>query len=527
MSSESGSRPAMMWEEAQPEANPAPVARGPEERPPRLKQVNRNQLLLRTVDVEKLVEPDHLVRAIWELVGRLDLSRFHQGIHAVEGIAGRPAFDPHLLISLWIYAYSEGVSSAREVERRCPYHPAYQWLTGMEVVNHHTLSDFRVEHQEALDELFAQVLGVLSVEGLITLERVMHDGTKVKAAASSKSFRREQTLRTHLEQARERVRQMGDPRQQEANPRQAQARERAAREKVERLEQALEEMQKVQGAPRSETDPAQRRVSETDPEARIMKQGDGGYAPSHNLQISTDAAHGLIVGVGVTQAASDQGQLPPALEEIERNLGRVPQQVVADGGLTCRETILDLADRAVDFIGGALDAGTREAAERAWERRGIDPAFRAPAFAYDPERNTYTCPAGQELVLRGTKKDRVGVLRHVYRAQAAACQGCPFRAKCCPGEKVKGRTIVRTENVPVVAAFVAKMQTEAAQQIYRLRGAIAEFSNLWLKAKLGLRQFRVRGLKKVRCEALWACLTYNIQQWGRLCWRVRRAPGEA
>lgn len=142
-----------MWAEAGPETR----QRTPEEErgQPRLKRVNRNQLLLRTVDVEPLVEPNHLVRAIWELVGRLDLSRFHQAIEALEGVAGRPAFDPQLLISLWIYAYSEGVSSAREVERRCAYHPAYQWLTGMEAVNHHTLSDFRVEHQAALDQLFA------------------------------------------------------------------------------------------------------------------------------------------------------------------------------------------------------------------------------------------------------------------------------------------------------------------------------------------------------------------------------------
>ena len=177
----------------------------------RLKAVNRQQMILRAVDVEKLIEADHAARAIWELVGRLDLREFTAEIESVEGYAGRPAYDPQLLISLWIYAYSEGVSSAREVARRCEYHPAYQWLTGCEGVNYHSLSDFRVQHQAALDGLFAQVLGVLSAEGLITLERVMHDGTKVKALASGNSFRREKTLREHLEQARERVRRWAIP----------------------------------------------------------------------------------------------------------------------------------------------------------------------------------------------------------------------------------------------------------------------------------------------------------------------------
>lgn len=481
----------------------------------RLKCVNRQQMILRAVDVERLIEADHTARAIWELVGRLDLSAFRAEIEVVEGEAGRPAWDPHLLISLWIYAYSEGVSSAREVARRCEYHPAYQWLTGCEAVNHHSLSDFRVEHQAALDELFAQVLGVLSAEGLITLDRVMHDGTKVKAQASGKSFRREATLREHLEQARQRVREMGDPRQEEVSARQAKARERAARERVERLDRALDAVQKVP-AEAGRKGREQRRVSATDPEARFMKQSGGGYAPSHNVQISTDAAHSLIVGVSVTSSANDEGQLPPALEEVKRNLGQLPQQVVADAGFTTKETILEMAERQVDLI-----APIRETSERGRPRRGLDPAFAHAAFIYDAEHDIYTCPAGQELTHQGIRRHQAGVRYQVYEAAARDCRGCAFRARCCSG--VGARRIVRSENAPVVEAFVKKMQTEAAKTIYRTRAAVAEFPHAWLKAKIGLRQFRVRGLKKVRCEALWACLAYNLAQWVRLRWRAQAA----
>jgi hypothetical protein len=76
---------------------------------------------------------------------------------------------------------------------------------------------------------------------------------------------------------------------------------------------------------------------------------------------------------------------------------------------------------------------------------------------------------------------------------------------------------------PAVRAFIDKMKTDAAKAVYRLRGAVAEFPNAWIKAKIGLRQFRVRGLRKVRCEALWAVLTHNIQHWIRLCWRRPQA----
>ena len=92
------------------------------------------------------------------------------------------------------------------------YDPAFQWLTGLDEVNYHTLADFRVEKQKELDELFTQVLAALSKEGLITLEQVMQDGTKIKAQASVRSYRAEETIREHLERARRRVAEMGDPR---------------------------------------------------------------------------------------------------------------------------------------------------------------------------------------------------------------------------------------------------------------------------------------------------------------------------
>ncbi len=154
---------------------------------PRLQPINRNQLLLRPVNVEKLVGPDHWVRAIWELVGRLDLTRYTAEVKSVEGEPGRPPYDPRLLISMWIYAYSQRISGGRELERRCQYDPALQWLTGMDVVNYHSLADFRVQHAQALDELFVPVLAVLSSEGLIGSDGVVvHDGTKIEASASGK-----------------------------------------------------------------------------------------------------------------------------------------------------------------------------------------------------------------------------------------------------------------------------------------------------------------------------------------------------
>jgi transposase len=489
----------------------------------RLKPVERRQLLLRTVDVEKWVAEDHPVRAIWALLGELDLERFSAEIKAVEGRAGRSAFDPQLLASLWIYAYSRGVSSAREISRLCEYHPAYQWLAALEVPNHHTLSDFRIQHQQALDELFTEVLGVLSEADLITLERVRHDGTKVKACASSKSFRREERLRAHLELARQQVQQMGDPRSEELPRRVAQARQRALKEKQQRLASALEQLEQIRAPKSSPSEHEQARASSTDPDARILLQSNGGYDPSYNVQISTDAQARLIVGVGVSQAANDAAELPPAVERVEANLEQVPAEVVVDSGFTNQTTIVAMAAKRINLIGALPDRSAQTVA--ALESRGVAPAFFPQAFAYDAAANSYTCPAGQRLKCEGREKQGES-LRYRYRAPAAACQSCPFKAQCCP-DTAKGRSLVRTEDSAVVAAFKAKMQTPEAQAVLKQRAGVAEFPNAWIKQKLGLRQFRLRGLGKVGLEALWACLTYNIQQWIRLLWRPQRARLQA
>lgn len=123
----------------------------------RFKPINRNQLMIRPVDIEKLVKEDDPVRAIWAMVCELDWSRFEDDVKVVEGGKGRSNTDPRLLAALWIYAYSEGVNSARELSRMCCYEPGCQWLTGMEEVNYHTLSDFRTKDKEAQDDVLALV----------------------------------------------------------------------------------------------------------------------------------------------------------------------------------------------------------------------------------------------------------------------------------------------------------------------------------------------------------------------------------
>ena len=501
----------------------APSESEPRGGKPRYEAINREQLCWRMVDVERLIGEEHGARAIWEFVRQLDLSGYSEEIRAVEGRAGRPGWEPRLLISLWVYAYSEGVGSARAIEQLCEWEPAYQWLTGARVVNAHTLSDFRVKHEAALKELFVQVLGLLSADGLIRLERVMQDGTKIRANAAQDSFRRKDRVDQGLKQAREQVAAVEAMSEEETSRRVAQGRKRAQRERQERLEKALEEFEKLaeEGIGK---DKEKRRVSTTDPQARVMKQPDGGFAPSYNVQINTDAQNGVIVAVGVVQAGNDFEQLEAGIDRVEHNLGKTPAQVVTDGGFVSRDNIVAMKERGIEFIGPCGDDAGK--GKSSYEGRGVSAPYHSSQFVYDAESDSYRCPQGKTLSYEG-KEQRHTQVSYRYRAQRSDCQGCPVKSQCCPGNRVTGRSVHRGEELAEVAEFRHRMQTEQAREIYRQRAQVAETPNLWIKAKFGLRQFRVRGWSKVGMEALWACLTYNIRVWIRLRWRQAGAAATA
>jgi hypothetical protein len=249
-----------------------------------------------------------------------------------------------------------------------------------------------------------------------------------------------------------------------------------------------------------------------------MKQPEGGSAPSYNVQVTTDASHSLIVDIDVTQSGADYHQLKPAMERFEQTQKRAPEQVVVDGGYISSDNIVGMANRGINLIGPEPRSTAAEANRRkSYKHRGVSPEYESPKFVYDAATKTYVCPQGKPLRYDAKYEDH-GTMLYRYKASEQDCQTCPVKALCCPRTR-RGRSVERREPLPEIAAFRQKMQTDEAKDIYRTRSQVAEFPNLWIKAKLGLRQFSVRGVSKVRTESLWAALTYNIQQWIRLRWR--------
>jgi transposase len=423
-----------------PEAASSPIA-SPSDRP-RLRRPDRQQTLLEPVNLDERLPADHRARVVWAFVKKLDLGKFEEPLVNRGSTPGRSATDPALLVALWLYATIENVGSARQLARLCREHDAYRWLCGGVSVNHHTLSDFRVQYEAALDGLFTQTIVALISQDLITMAQLSQDGMRVRASAGASSFRRRQTLerlqaaaRAHVERVKGELDSTDD-----TSARVQAARQRAAQEKLARLEAALAVLPELEAIKQNPTGKPSRRnearVSTTDCEARRMKLPGGAIQPGYNVQFGTDVASRAIVAVDVVNTGSDAQQTAPLREQAERRTGKKVKAHLVDGGFVNK-----------DLIGVA-------------ESKGV--AIYAPL-----------------------PKNRAG-------------EPCTQDRKDSPG----------------VVAWRRRMCEPTALAIYHQRAATAETVNAETRTYRGLARFLVRGLRKVRCVALWAALAYNLVHFG-------------
>ena len=185
----------------EPSETPTTTPRDPETGTPRILEPRREQGEMRFEIPDAVLADDHPARVIWNILGTLDLSRFSQGCASVEGKAGRSLLSPRMLLTLWLYAISRAIGSAREIARLTTTDVAFSWIVGHLSVSHHKLSQFRGGHKEELNTLMTEILAVLMEKGLISLELVAQDGTRTRAAASAPSFRSYGSLLECREQA--------------------------------------------------------------------------------------------------------------------------------------------------------------------------------------------------------------------------------------------------------------------------------------------------------------------------------------
>jgi transposase len=423
----------------------------------RLRRPERAQVIWQAACCDELIPLSHQARVIWSVVQKLDVSAFHEPIKARDGVCGRDATDPRLLISLWLYAATRGVGSARELNRLCSESKPYQWLCGGVSLNYHTLSDFRVGHSKAVDELFTQVIASLVDQKLVKVSRISQDGTRVRACAGASSYRSDERLDELLKQAKAHVEELSklldDPEKSAGlSARKKAARRRAAREKVERIEAAVKRLPELKEKQKKAAEQAgngeygkklkkgKPRVSTTDADARVMKMSNGGFNPAINVQLAVDTESRAIVGVEVTNAGSDKGLAEPMRKQVEDRTELKVQEHLMDGGFL----VMDEIDNAAQ-LNVAL--------------------FVPPTVPRDPD-------------------------------------------------KLDQRYVPKPTDTDEQAAWRTRMGTDEAKTIYRERASTIETTNADLKTHRGLEQFLVRGLEKVKCVAVWSALAYNLMHFG-------------
>ena len=430
-----------------------------EKRGVRLRKAERLQLSMEPRCIDDLVGALHPVRTVMAVVEKLEVSGFCEPIRAREGQAGRDATDPRLLVGLWLYGCTRGIGSARELARRCEESAPFRWLCGGVTVNHRLLSDFRIDHAEALDELFTQVIVTLVDKKLVRVSRISQDGVRVRVSAGSSSFRREERLQQLLEQARQQVmelrKQLESPAESAAvTARQKAARKRAAESRQQRLEQAIAQLPELK---QKQAEAAQRagkgkcgdqirakqpRVSTTDADTRVMKMANGGYSPGVNVQLATDTQSRAILGVEVSNEGSDSAGLSePMRQQVEKRTGGKVEQHLVDGGYLRTEDIVQAHQQGVELF--------------------------VPS---KPARNPQN--RGRELDPKPSDSE-------------------------------------------AIQAWKRRMASKEGKEIYKQRAATSETVNADLRTYRGLAPFTVRSLNKIKCVTLWCALAYNLTHFSK------------
>jgi len=405
---------------------------------PRVVEPQRRQGVIRFEMPEDKLAPTHTARVLWDVIGALDLTAFLDGVKAIEGTVGRKTLSPQMKLTLWLYAISNGVGSAREIARLIASDVGYRWIVGDLEVGHHTLSAFRVNHGAALEQLMTDLLASRMHKGVLSLELVAQDGIRIRAAATAPSFRRLESLLECREQAalhlKATLANADDP---ELTHGQRAAREAGARDFQRRVEEAISMVTELQKTRRPSEKEA--RVSTTDAEARVMKMADGGFRPAYNVCMATAGSPlggpRTIVGVQVTNVGSDMGMITPMLAEIERRTGQLPKTLLADANHAAHGCIRGAATAGVEAL-----IAVPKRSQHAGAQADLDPA-----------------------VVAWRERMTTDEAKAVYRARASLCELTNAHLRSHHGvEQFLVRGLAKVTCVALLAAITSNVLQHAA-----------------------------------------------------------------
>lgn len=498
--------------------------------------MSRDQIPLYRERLGDRIPENHTVRLLWEVLDGLDWSSWER--HYVL-VAGQPPIHPKIMAAAVIYGLSHGIRSSRRLEWACGNAIDFMWLVEARSIDHSTFCAFRTKFQHELKDLFRQVGRVAMHMGLIRLNQVALDGTRVKANSSRSSTATAKTLEEREGVLAEQIEKMfAEASQADQQDRDLFGDSVSAttlpaelanlKKRQERLRRALESARKADAkrekSKRSSKKPA--KVPVADPDSAIMPNKEGGYAPNFNPVAAVDGECGMIVDADVLNEINEPETVIPTVERIKSTFDKKPKQFLADSAFATGGNLSGLAGREIEALMPVKSTQlpsenpsdradpTQPVSEGDWPklpRLARTKKLDRAAFVYDAEKDCYWCPLGRALPFfqRKTKtRDTCDDSEYcVYRCRS--CDGCGLADDCLSGT-AKVRTVSHDQHEPARQAAASRLQTESGRAAYARRAHLAETPNAVIKQVMGLRQFLSRGLDKVRTEWLWACTAFNI-----------------
>lgn len=505
------------------------------------KPYNMGQLQLPT-DLEELIPPNHLVRVVDAAIERMDLSPL---IERYKG-GGTSSYHPKMMLKVLVYAYTQRLYSCRQIAKALRENVHFMWLSANNKPDFRTINRFRsTVMQGIIEDVFASVLELLIDEGYVRLEHYFLDGTKIEANANRYSWVWAKSTRNYKGKLQEKVKQLleeiervneeedeeyGDrdlEEMGEEGPIDAEKLEKKIQELNERLRQDPDDRQMPFGHKQLakavktlETDCLPRQQKYEEQESKFkgrssysktetfmrMKEDhmkNGQLKPGYNVQMGTE--NQFVVGFSLHQRTVDTTCLVPHLEGVKQQIGRLPEHVIADAGYGSEENYAYLAQHGVESY---IKYNTFHLEQKKRRKKN---RFLASQFPYDPESDTFRCPADRRLIYRYSRERTTdnGYLTRFRNYECESCEGCVLKPDCTRSKR--NRWIQVNFSLEQMKAIASRnLLSERGKALRSRRPVEVESVFGRLKHNWGFRRFRLRGLEKVKIEWGLLCIAHNM-----------------
>jgi transposase len=426
---------------------------------------DRSQSALLPPSLDDYVAEDNPVRVVEAFVEQLDLRQLgFEG--AAPAATGRPGYHPAVLLKLYVYGYLNRIQSSRRLEREAQRNVELMWLTGRLAPDFKTIANFRRDNGRAIRAVCRQFIVLCRRLDLFTQALVAIDGSKFKAVNNrDKNFTAAKLKRRLAEIDASIAGYLAAlDSADRAEPEVAPLKKGHLQGKIAALKEQMRALQAVET--QMHTD-GQAQVSLTDPDARSMKNRDGGI---------------------------DRDQLAPMAEQARQATGKDELTVVADRGYFKSEPIRQCAEVGITPI----------VPKPLTSNAGAEGRFDKRDFIYIARDDEYRCPAGERAIFRFATIENGLTLRKYW---SSACPRCPLKAQCTTSNY---RRIARWEHEAVLEAMQVRLDRQP--ELMRLRRCTVEHPFGTIKHWMGWTHFLMRTLAHVRTEMSLHVLAYNLKR---------------